>query len=95
MVSFTLRNLGVFLLPIRQRLEAIEICDPQTARSICKLIPARCPFEREVKLLNRTILRIPPLCKLNPFYDQVVNLRFKSLTYLADHCGEDITVYCQ
>lgn len=86
-------RLSALLHPIRQRLESIEISDPQTARSLCKIIPARCPFERQVKLFDYTIVRIPPLCKLNPFYDQIVNLRFKSLVYLADHCGEDITLY--
>ncbi|NJO80754.1 MAG: nitrogenase [Cyanobacteria bacterium RM1_2_2] len=95
MVNPPINCFGALLRPIRQRLESIEICDPQTARSICKLIPAHCPFARDIKLLNRTILRIPPLCKLNPFYEQVMNLRFKSLVYLADHCGEDVTVYCQ
>jgi hypothetical protein len=85
---------NVLLHPIRQRLESIEICDRQTARSICQFIPASCPFEREIKLGSYTLLRIPPFCKLNPFYDQIVVLRFKSLTYLADQCGEDITLYC-
>lgn len=86
---------GTFLHPLRLWLESIEIGDPQTARSLCKWIPARCPFEREIKVLNRTLVRIPPLCKLNPFYEQVLMLRFKSLSYLADHCGEDVTSYCQ
>ncbi|MGC8711933.1 MAG: Mo-dependent nitrogenase C-terminal domain-containing protein [Leptodesmis sp.] len=31
---------------------------------------------------------------LNPFYEQLVELRFKSLMYLAEQCGEDITFYC-
>jgi hypothetical protein len=90
----TLKIYGTLLHPTRQWLESIEVASPKMARSICKLIPAHCPFEREVKVLNRTIIRIPPLCKLNPFYDQIVELRFKSLTYLADS-GEDVTLYCQ
>jgi hypothetical protein len=85
---------GSLLRPIHQLLESIEVCDPNLARSLCKMIPARCPFEREIKVFDRTLVRIPPLCKLNPFYDQIVGLRFKSLTYLADQCGEDITLYC-
>lgn len=85
---------SILLQPIIQWLESIEVRDSKTARSLCKLIPARCPFEREIKLFNRTILNIPPLCKLNPFYNQLVELRFKSLTYLADVCGEDINIYC-
>ena len=85
---------GILLHPIRQWLESLEIRNPQVARSLCKLIPARCPFEREIKFLDRTIVRIPPLCKLNPFYEQIVYIRFKSLTFLADQCGEDVTLYC-
>jgi hypothetical protein len=34
------------------------------------------------------------MCKLNPFYEQLVGLRFKALCYLADVCGEDIAAYC-
>ena len=79
---------------IRQWLESIEICHPDVARSLCKIIPARCPFEREIKLFGHPIAHIPPLCKLNPFYDQIAEIRFKSLSYLADHCGEDVTLYC-
>ena len=82
------------LSSIRQQLSSIEICHPKVARLLCKIIPARCPFEREIKLFNRSIAHIPPLCKLNPFYDQIVEIRFKSLSYLADHCGEDVTLYC-
>jgi hypothetical protein len=94
MNSLTVNHLSPALRPIRQWLESLEIRNPKVARSLCKLIPARCPFEREIKFLGRTLVRIPPLCKLNPFYEQIVSLRFKSMTYLADQCGEDVTVYC-
>lgn len=94
MHNLTISHFGTLLHPIRQWLESLEIRNPQVARSLCKIIPARCPFEREIKLVDRTIVRIPPLCKLNPFYDQIVCIRFKSLTYLADQCGEDVTLYC-
>jgi hypothetical protein len=85
---------AVLLNPTRQWLESVEIRNSHMARLLCRLIPARCPFERKLTLFNRTILYIPPLCKLNPLYDQFVELRFKSLVYLADECGEDITLYC-
>jgi len=75
-------------------LEAREISNPKLAHLLCKLIPARCPFERNIKFFGHTIFHIPPLCKLNPVYDQVVELRFKCLSYLADVCGEDVTMYC-
>lgn len=82
------------LHPIRQKLDAIEVEDSFVAHALCKLIPSQCPFERKIQLFNRTILYIPPLCKLNPFYEQLVCLRFRALVYLADQCGEDVTVYC-
>lgn len=79
---------------IRRWLSSVEINSPLKARLFCKIIPAQCPFEREIKLGERTIISIPPLCHFNPFYEQLIALRFKSLTYLADECGEDITLYC-
>jgi hypothetical protein len=82
------------LLPIRQWLDNLEVQHPALAHRICKLIPAQCPFERDVKLFGRTLFHIPPLCKLNPVYEQVVALRFRALCYLADVCGEDVSQYC-
>ena len=79
---------------LRQWLESVEIRNYKIAQFLCKLIPSRCPFERKICLFAHTILYIPPLCKLNPFYEQLVMLRFKSLVYLADKCGEDVTAYC-
>lgn len=82
------------LRSIRQWLDNIEVSDPQMARTFCSVIPAQCPFERTISLFGRPIVHIPPLCKLNPFYEELVALRFKSLCYLADECGEDISPYC-
>jgi hypothetical protein len=78
---------------IRQTLDAIQVRDRTLAHLLCKLIPAYCPFERTINLFGYH-LQIPPLCKLNPLYEQIVSLRFRCLTYLADQCGEDITQYC-
>jgi hypothetical protein len=86
---------GDWLQPVRQWVESIEIHNPKVARLLCKIIPAQCPFERDITFFGHTVLHIPPLCKLNPLYTQFVSLRFKSLTYLADECGEDVTPYCQ
>lgn len=82
------------LRPLRRWLQGLEIRTPQTARRLCRLIPAQCPFARELTLFGRTLLRIPPLCKLNPLYDELMLLRFRALSYLADECGEDISPYC-
>lgn len=82
------------LQSVRQWLDHIEIHQVKTARLIAKLIPAQCPFERRITCFGRVIAYIPPLCKLNPLYDEFVGLRFRALSYLADECGEDIRRYC-
>lgn len=81
------------LQPIRQWLDAIEIDNPKLARFLSKTIPAQCPFERDIQLFGYRVAHIPPLCKLNPLYDQLVGLRFRALCYLVDQCGEDIQSY--
>lgn len=80
------------LQPIRAAIDSIEVGDPRLAHFLCRWIPARCPFERDVVLLGHKIMHIPPMCKLNPFYDQVVGLRFRALSFLAEQ-GEDISRY--
>ena len=82
------------LAPLRRWLDRIEINNSRLAHLLCRLIPAHCPFERDVRFLGRTLFHIPPMCKLNPVYEQVVGLRFRALCYLADVCGEDVTRYC-
>jgi hypothetical protein len=78
---------------LQQWIETAEIDEERLARRIVKLIPASCPFAREIRFLNRVIFRIPPLCKINPVYEQLMTLRFRALCFLADQCGEDITSY--
>ena len=94
--SFFIPSQGNFDIwkPLRHKLDSFEICTSDTAHSIAKLIPAQCPFERTIKMFGRTIISIPPLCKLNPVYDELVSLRFRALCFLADRCGEDISNYC-
>lgn len=82
------------LSPVREWLDGLEIHDPRLARVLCKYIPSQCPFERDITLFGHKIVHIPPLCKLNPLYDQTVGLRFRALSYLADECGEDVSPYC-
>jgi tellurite resistance protein len=83
------------LHPVKDWLEGMEVKDPRLAKFICKVIPPQCPFERDINLFGRKIAHIPPLCKLNPLYEQFTLLRFRSLSYLADECGEDVTKYVQ
>ncbi|MEO8892428.1 MAG: DUF533 domain-containing protein [Coleofasciculaceae cyanobacterium] len=82
------------LQPVRTWLDGMEMHDPRVARFVCKMIPPQCPFERDVKLFGHKVVHIPPLCKINPLYEQLVGLRFRALSYLADVRGEDISEYC-
>jgi hypothetical protein len=82
------------LQPLRQWLDKIEIQNRKLAKLIAKVIPAQCPFERDITLFGRKIAHIPPMCKLNPLYNELVYLRFRALCYLVDQCGEDIQSYC-
>ncbi|MDJ0843547.1 Mo-dependent nitrogenase C-terminal domain-containing protein [Crocosphaera sp.] len=81
------------LHPLKDWLDGMDIHDPSLARFICKMVPPQCPFERDVKLFGHKVVHIPPLCKLNPLYEQLVGLRFRALCYLADECQEDISEF--
>ncbi|HEY9828413.1 MAG TPA: Mo-dependent nitrogenase C-terminal domain-containing protein [Stenomitos sp.] len=82
------------LAPVRHWLDDLEMHDPRVARFLCQLIPPQCPFERDIVLFGRKIVHIPPMCKINPLYEQLVSLRFRALSYLADDCKEDVSKYC-
>ncbi|MEG3863018.1 Mo-dependent nitrogenase C-terminal domain-containing protein [Microcoleus sp. herbarium12] len=82
------------LQPVKDWLDGWEVHDPRVARFVCKMIPPQCPFERDVVLFGRKIVHIPPMCKLNPLYEQLVGMRFRALCYLADDCKEDVSSYC-
>jgi tellurite resistance protein len=82
------------LAPVQHWLDGLEMHDPRIARFLCKMIPPQCPFERDITLFNRKVVHIPPMCKLNPLYEQLVGLRFRALSYLVDDCKEDVTPYC-
>ncbi|MEA5593145.1 Mo-dependent nitrogenase C-terminal domain-containing protein [Rivularia sp. UHCC 0363] len=82
------------LNPIRHWLNKLEINNVALAHFICKMIPVQCPFERDICLFGRNLIHIPPLCKLNPLYEELTVLRFRALCYLADECGEDVRCYC-
>ena len=78
--------------PLRRWLDNLDVASPQLAHWICRIIPARCPIERDVVLFGREV-HIPALCKINPVYDELVSLRYRALNYLVDVCDEDVTRY--
>jgi len=81
------------LKPVKEWLDHMDIHDSRLANLICKVVPAQCPFERDIVLFGKKIMHIPAMCEINPLYDQLVGLRFRSLSYLADK-GEDVSKYC-
>ncbi|MDY7024092.1 MAG: Mo-dependent nitrogenase C-terminal domain-containing protein [Cyanobacteriota bacterium] len=82
-----------FLAPLRRWVDSIEVKSARFAHFLCRLIPCDCPFDRDITWFGRKLFHIPPLCELNPLYNEFVGLRFRALSYLADECGEDITKY--
>ncbi len=82
------------LFPVREWLNHLEINSSQFAHRLCQLIPAQCPFARQITVAGHKLFSIPPLCKINPLYEELMMLRFRALSYLADECGEDISQYC-
>lgn len=84
MTGFPLRPSGRPLDPLRRWIDRIGPRDVGLARLLVRLIPGQCPFERSVVLFGRRILRIPPLCHLNPLYDELMALRLRSLSLLAE-----------
>uniref|UniRef100_B8HM92 Mo-dependent nitrogenase family protein n=1 Tax=Cyanothece sp. (strain PCC 7425 / ATCC 29141) TaxID=395961 RepID=B8HM92_CYAP4 len=81
-----------WLTPLRRWLDRLTISNPKFAHLICRLIPCTCPFERDINLWGQ-IYHIPPLCKLNPLYNELISLRFRALSYLTDVCHEDVGRY--
>ena len=67
---------------MRTWLDQLNPEDPHVASFIVSLIPAQCPFERDIVLFGQKIVHIPPMCKLNPLYEQLVGLRFRCLNSL-------------
>jgi hypothetical protein len=56
---------------------------PELARAWVERIPAKCPFEREVRFRGILLVYIPPLCPLNPFSTQLYAARIEAQEYLA------------
>lgn len=50
---------------------------------IITVIPATCPFAKTIKFAGFSVT-IPPLCKLNPFYNQLMQLRLNASNHLAN-----------
>jgi hypothetical protein len=77
------------LQPIRRSIDRIEIYDRELAYFLCQLIPNQCSFEQDVKVWGRSLFHIPPVCKLNPLYEQLVSLRFRALCYLTGERSQE------
>lgn len=73
---------------LKDWLDGLSPGEPSVARLLVHLIPAQCPFERDVVILGHRIVHIPPMCRINPLYEQLMALRFRCLCLLA---GEPAT----
>jgi tellurite resistance protein len=69
--------------PLKDWLDRLQPTDPAVAAFLVRLIPAQCPFERDLRLFGYKLVHIPPMCKINPLYDQLVALRLRCLDTLA------------
>jgi tellurite resistance protein len=69
---------------VRRWLDGIDPGDPTIARFLVRLIPAQCPFERDVTLFGHKLVHIPPMCQINPLYEQLVGIRFRCLCRLEE-----------
>lgn len=76
--------------PVRVWLSNINVRNPKVATWICQQIPGECPFARDIKIWGERTFSIPPLCKLNPLYEDLVMLRFRALCYLTDECNQGV-----
>ncbi|NET34322.1 MAG: nitrogenase [Cyanothece sp. SIO1E1] len=81
------------LHPIHRWIDNIPVKSARFAHFVCWLVPCDCPFERNITLFGHKLFHIPPLCHLNPFYNELVGLRFRALAYLSDICEVDVTQY--
>ena len=88
-----IRHLDWFFA-FRHWLNTMEVNNCRLARRLCKLIPAHCPLVREIKLFERTLVTIPPLCQFNPLYEEILALRFRAISYLAERCNHDVSACC-
>ena len=50
--------------------------------------------EKQTKMEKVCIKHKKEVLKMHEIQEEVVALRFRALCYLADECGEDISVYC-
>ncbi|MEG4516819.1 MULTISPECIES: Mo-dependent nitrogenase C-terminal domain-containing protein [unclassified Microcoleus] len=44
-----------------------------------------------MQLWGHHLFHIPPKCKLNPVYEELVGLRFRSPSFFPNLYGEDVT----
>lgn len=63
----------------KEALNNFEFTNKDRAERFVKLIPNSCPFAREVKAFGKTIVNIPPLCKINPLYEEIMMLKFRTI----------------
>ncbi len=77
------------LAPFRAWINRIEVHQSWFARWVCRLVPNVCSRGYDLRCLGYTILHLPSLCKLNPLYDELLDLRFRAAEFLYEQSGSD------
>ena len=78
---------------LKQWLNDLDPRDERIPSFIVHLIPSQCPFERDIILFGRKMVHIPPMCKINPLYEQLVALPFRCLGHFS--VDEQLRISCR
>lgn len=71
---------------VRVSINSASAFSEADALFIVGFIPSTCPFERDVYLYKLKLFHIPPICKINPYYKEIVNLKLRAIdSLLLDH----------
>lgn len=72
------------LVPVRRWLAALEIPSRSVAELICRWVPNTCSAGYSLRWQGRIWLHLPPLCKLNPLHEELLDLRFRAADFLYE-----------
>lgn len=73
------------LAPIRRWMNTIEVGNVLVAQMICHLVPNTCSSAHEIRFFDRTWFTVPSICQVNPFKDELIDLRFRAADFLYEY----------
>ncbi|WP_416223704.1 Mo-dependent nitrogenase C-terminal domain-containing protein [Synechococcus sp. CBW1107] len=66
---------------LRHCLDDLQPDEPSVARFLIRLIPPQCPLKRDVTIVGRKLLHIPPMCRINPLDEDLNGPAFPGLVF--------------